>query len=185
MSGGGSPGNAAEFQRRVEEYNRRQVELNAGRPTVSALPSFRENARYPARIVGAFLLGLVAVLISRYVRYHMNGGALGGEGADVSMILDGTMAAATGFALRQAFKFEAKVFLSAFNVGVTAMILLMHNLVHVAPEAFGVAFSDEWVQVVIEQTEPNSILFMGDSIPIGGTEEKASASPRILRVGQD
>lgn len=176
---------ARDFQRRVAAYNNRQAELEAERPTVPAVPPLRENIRFPARVVGAALAGVLAVFISRYIRFHLNGGALAGDGADLGMIMDGALAAAAGFALRQIFKFEAAVFLTAFNFGVAATIVTMHNLVHLAPAPFALVFSEDWVAQVIETTEPKSILFMGESISLaseGGGKE--AGKPNVFRVGQ-
>lgn len=122
-------------------------------------PSLWQNAKYPASIVTAFALGLIAVFLSRYIRYHLQGGSLAGEDTDLTMMIDGGLAAAAGFAIRQMFRFEAKVFLTAHTFGVGAMIVAMHNFVHYAPDTFTRLFSPDWVQQVVSETPPNSIIF--------------------------
>jgi len=153
-----------------------------GGRVVSALPSLRETIGYPMSIVGAFLIGMLAVLITRWVRYTLAGGTLTGEDADIMMAIDGGLALAIGFVLKQMFRFSGKVQETAKTVGIFAMICVMHNLVHILPGAFEWAFSPEWVTDVIETTEPKSILFRGISFVVGEGQEQAPAMPTVLRL---
>ncbi len=130
---------------------------------VSPLPSWQENIKYPLSIVGAFLVGILAVFISRYGRFHISGGTLAGEDPDLTMMIDGALAAGLGFALRTAFRFESKEYITAKMVGIAVMIATMHNLVHWTPNTFTTLFSEQWTREVVWFTEPNSILFRGVS----------------------
>lgn len=141
------------------------------------LNDWRENIRYPATIVGAFVLGLIAVFMARYVRFHLGAGGLAGENADFFMLLDGALAVGTGFALKMLFRLEGKEFQTAQTAGVFAMVCTMHNLVHWAPDEFSLIFSPEWTEMVVETTEPKSILFRGNSFVFdGGETAKAGKS---------
>ncbi len=148
---------------------------------VSPLPTMRETIGYPASIVGAFLLGMLAVLITRWVRFTMAGGTLTGEDADIMMAIDGGLALAIGFVLKQMFRLSGKVQETAKTMGIFAMICVMHNLVHVWPGAFEKAFSPEWVTNVVETTEPNSVLFRGISFVVGEDESKP-AVPQLIEM---
>lgn len=148
-----------------------------GRRAAAGLPSIRGTVGIPASIVFAFLLGMLAVLITRYARYSMTGSTLTGEDADITMAIDAGLALAIGFVLKLLFRLTGKVQETAKTLGVFAMICAMHNLVHSWPGAFEIAFSPEWVTEVIETTEPNSILFRGESFVVGeGAEQMPKPS---------
>lgn len=150
----------ADFQARAQALTQARQAANP-RSRSRLRPSLWENAKYPASIVMAFALGLFAVALSRYVRYHLQGGSLTGEDTDLILMIDGGLAAMVGFAIRQMFRFEAKVFITSHTVGIVAMIVAMHNLVHYAPDAFAAVYSPDWVEQVIAETPPNSIIFRG------------------------
>ncbi|WP_095589596.1 hypothetical protein [Actibacterium ureilyticum] len=150
---------------------------------VAPLDGWRQNARYPLKLAGAFLFGMLAVFAARYVRFHMNGGALTGEDADLMMVLDAGMAAAVGFAMTQAFRLDGKEFQAAQTFGVAAMVATMHNAVHWAPKPFEAIFSPQWVSDVREFTEPNSILFRGVSFMLTPDTDARSGAPKINRPG--
>lgn len=174
---------SAEFQQRAAELRAARQALQ-GNPRQSRKSSeILGNARYPASIIGAFLTGMIAVAFARYIRFHLSGGTMAGEDADMTMMLDGAIGAAAGFFIRQMFKFEAKVFLTASNVGVGAMILTMHNLVHYAPAPFEIAFSPDWVREVVETTDPNTAVF-GEFVFTFGGAEPSGAEPSGAEVAQ-
>ena len=146
-----------------QEKSRRVTRAEAG------LPSMSENIRYPLLFVWAAIVGMIAVFLSRYIRFHLTGGSLsGGENADMVMMIDGAIAAGTGFALKNLLSIEDKSLQFAQTVGVVIMVLAMHNLVHLAPKAFSVVFSPEWTQDVLETTEPKSLLFAGVTYRLAG-----------------
>lgn len=134
------------------------------------LNDWRENIRTPATIVGAFALGLIAVFVARYLRFHLGAGGLAGETANVLMLLDAALALGAGLALKLLFRLDGKDFLTALAAGVLVMVCTMHNLVHWAPSAFSRVFSPNWTAMVVDTTEPNSILLGGKSFVFeGGT----------------
>ncbi len=149
---------AADFQARASALAEAKQAANP-RSRSRLRPSLWQNMQYPASIVAAFALGLFAVFLSRYIRYHLQGGSLSGEDTDLIMMIDGGLAAGAGFAIRQIFRFKAKVFITAHTFGVGAMILSMHNFVHYAPETFATLLSPDWVRQVVTDTPPNSIIF--------------------------
>lgn len=148
----------------------------------SPLPSLRDTIGYPASIVGAVLIGMLAVLVTRWARHMLLGGSLIGEDADIMMAIDGGVALAFGLVMKWLFRLSGKLQETARTVGILAMIGVMHNLVHILPGAFEMAFSPEWVTAVIESTEPQSILFRGESFVLGGGAEQAPAMPVILQM---
>ena len=135
----------------------------------AGLPTMGENIRYPLLFVWAAIVGMIAVFLSRYIRFHLTGGSLsGGENADMVMMIDGAIAAGAGFALKNLLAIEDKSLQFAQSVGVVIMVLGMHNLVHLAPKAFSVIFSPEWTQEVLQYTEPKSLLFAGVTYRLTG-----------------
>ena len=119
---------------------------------------------YPISLAGAFIIGLLAVVMARFVRVQSFGGALAGENADLLMAMDFGLALGAAFVLRWMFKFQEHGMQIASTTGVVLMILSMHNFVHRAPEAFEIAFPKAWVQEVIVTTKADSVLFRGLSI---------------------
>ena len=152
---------------------------------ISPLPSVWENLAYPMSLVGAFLIGMVAVFAARYARFHIMGGSMVGEDADIAMMMDGALAMGVGFVFRSFFRFEAKEFITAKTLGIFAMICLMHNLVHMAPGAFATLFDEDYVLMTLELTEPNSILFRGVSFVLNEPEATSSKSmPTYIQIGK-
>jgi hypothetical protein len=155
------------------------------RRAVSVLPSPRETIGYPLSIVGAILIGMLAVLISRWARYTISGGSLTGEDPDIMMAIDAGLALAIGFVLKQIFRLTGKVQETSKTIGIFAMVCIMHNFVHVWPGAFEMAFSPEWVTDVIETTQANSILFRGVSFVVGESAQNAPAMPQLIELNYD
>lgn len=179
------------FEARIARLNARQhpgQPIQAGpvpaamtRPAPAHPPvrlnDWRENIRYPATIVAAFVLGLVAVFLARYLRFHLGAGELAGENADLYMILDGVLAVGAGFALKMLLRLGGKEFQTAQAAGVLVMVCTMHNLVHWAPNAFSLIFSPDWTEMVMETTEPGSILLGGNSFVFEGGETAPKDKP--------
>ena len=142
-------------------------------------PDWVSNLGYPASIIGACLLGLLTVVMSRYVMFHLNGAPDPNADADMTMLIDGGLALAIAFVLRSAFHLTTKEHLAAKTVGIWIALTCMHNLVHAYPTVWSNAFSPEWVTRTTDMTEPRSFFFRGMSFKInGGTTEAADgASP--------
>ncbi len=173
-----------DFQARLNRVADARAPIDANKVDVPVIPDWKENFKYPAAIVGAALVGMLAVLISRYVRFQLLGGSLAGEDADITMMIDGCIAAACSFALFGMMRFSGPEFKAAQSVGIAIVILCMHNLVHAMPSVFKVAFSQEWTENVVAYTEPNSILFRGISFALSEPASEAAASPTIRRAGK-
>ncbi len=146
------------------------------------LTSWRENIKYPLSIVGAFLIGMFSVFLVRYARYHLLGGSLVGADADITMVLDASLAAAFGFLLRFSLNFIEQEYVLAKAAGIAVMVGAMHNLAHWAPSPMSVVFSPDWVAQTQSQTEGNSILFRGASFVLMEFEQEGPVEPRIFYV---
>lgn len=164
----------------------RSSRSQAPRREVSPVPSLRENLAYPLSIVGACLIGMFAVFAARYARFHIFGGSMVGEDADIAMLMDGALAFGVGFIFRSFFSFESQEYITAKMVGIAAMIAVMHNFVHWAPGLFSGLFSPDYVEMTLAMTEPNSILFRGVSFVLSEPETAtaASAMPTFIEIGR-
>jgi hypothetical protein len=141
-----------------------------------------DNILYPMSIIGAFMVGVFAVFATRFIRFTMMGGELTGENADLWMVVDGVLAIGIVISLRSVFRFGGKALETAKTVGIVAMILTMHNFVHIVPGFFGSVFSPEWTTQIIETTKPNSFLFRGISFMIGEQAEQEVEKPILVQI---
>lgn len=133
------------------------------RPPRAKKSELLENLGYPLSFLVSFLLGMVAVFASRYLRWHLLGMS-GAEGdPDILMMIDGGLAAAMGFVLQSLFHMRAPEHVTAQFAGVLAMICGMHNLMWWYPEEMGLVFGPDYVKTVMTLTEPDSLLFRGVS----------------------
>ena len=149
---------------------------------VSPLPDWRENVRYPASLVGAALAGAAAVFAARFARFHLTGGSLAGTDPDITMMIDGGLAALVSFILFQMLRFEGAEYKAAQTAGIFGMVCIMHNFVHAAPGAFNLMFSPQWTEEVTAMTEPKSILFRGISFVVFEDEDEKPKMPVVRRM---
>jgi|GEM_PF-1941020 len=185
----GSPDSS--FQNRLNRVAEKRAPIEAAKPEVAVLPDWKESIKHPSAIVGAALVGMLAVFVARYARYHLMGGSLAGDDADITMMIDGAIGVACSFVLFSALRFKGAEYKAAQTFGIFAMIMIMHNFVHAAPRVFNTVFSPQWTQEVIAMTEPNSILFRGATFVLyeekvsaeAASEEEAPALPKVRRMG--
>ena len=181
MSGQGTGTPDRGFQNRINRVQELRAPIEAARPRVDVLPDWRENVRYPATLVGMALLGMLAVFIARFVRFHLIGGTLSGDAPDITMLIDAGLAALAGLMILAAVGLTARqlsrgqghgVFSlktlgensvkAALVVGIAIMIGTMQNMVHSMPSVFNLVFSEEWTEDVVTYSEPGSIYFRGN-----------------------
>jgi len=181
MSGQGTGTPDRGFQNRINRVQELRAPIEAARPRVDVLPDWRENVRYPATLVGMALLGMLAVFIARFVRFHLIGGTLSGDSPDITMLIDAGLAALAGLMILAAFGLTARqlsreegqgVFSlktlgensvkAALVAGIAIMIGTMQNMVHSMPSVFKLVFSEEWTEDVVTYSEPGSIYFRGN-----------------------
>jgi len=112
-------------------------------------------------LLSGLFIGALAVLLVRYGRFQLTGGALGGADADITMLADIVLAITLAILLRVVFRFRSTAHGFGKILGVVAMVLLMQNLVFAAPGLFERTFSVAWVDEVMATTQPNSVLLAG------------------------
>jgi hypothetical protein len=159
----------------------------SGKP-IAASAGLGKVIRLPFTILGALSMGMIAVVLARFIRAALADGELTGPDADIMMAVDAALGLAVGFALNMVFRMKGKVQETMRTLGVVAMVMVMHNFVHWAPVPFQMAFSTDWVAEVIETTKPNSVLFLGVSYEMGDKPGKQTAPvtaakwPQISRL---
>ncbi|WP_299684670.1 hypothetical protein [uncultured Tateyamaria sp.] len=166
----------------AEHGQRAELQTQKAQAARGTRPEWVTNLGYPASIVGACFLGLLAVVLARYCMFHINGAPDPGADADLTMIIDGALAFGIAFVLRMAFYMSDKVHLAAKTVGIWIALTCMHNLVHDYPDLWAAAFSEDWVERTTEMTEPRSFYFRGYSFEFSGAiaaEPAATDKPEI------
>lgn len=169
---GANPGSPDKtFQARLGRVAEKHAPIAAAKPQIDVLPDWRDNVRKPAGFAIAALLGLVAVVIVRLVRFHAFGGSLIGDNADLTMAVDLVAAGALSFVLFKITSYRGYPFFLTQMAGVIAMLIGMQNMVHSNPGLFSLAFSPAWTDDVIATTEPGTMLVRGQSMYLSEPEE--------------
>jgi hypothetical protein len=128
------------------------------------------NMLYPASLVAAFVIGMIAVAIGNYARFHLAGAQSPLPDADLEMALTGFVGLCVSFALSQMFRITSKSHKAMQGAGVFLMVCTFHNLAFWAPKPMAALFSPLYVLQTAFAAEPNSFLFRGVYIPIGETQ---------------
>lgn len=135
------------------------------------------NAAYPLSLIGAFVLGLVAVALSFYARFQVMQGEVHLDDPGLEMALSGGLGIALSFVLAQMFRLTSKEHKGMQSAGVFVMVCALHNLAHWAPGPMAVVFSSEWVQRVQTDSPPNSARLGGGYFPLFKTASADVAAP--------
>lgn len=131
-----------------------------------ARPEWVENVAYTGSFVGAFFLGLLSILIARYVQFHMMGVPDPNGDADMQMMVDAGVAFMVVWFFRMLFDMKSHQHIVCKTAGLWVALCTMHNLVHLYPNVWATVFSQEWVNMTRAMSEPNSILFRGMSFTL-------------------
>ena len=161
----------------AEHSARADMQTQQAKAAQGSRPEWVTNLAYPGSIVGACILGLLSVVISRYCMFHITGAPDPDADPDLTMIVDGALAFGIAFVLRMAFMMTDKVHLASKTVGIWIALTCMHNLVHDYPGLWSTAFSEEWVERTTEMTEPRSFYFRGYSFLFSGAMSAQETNP--------
>ncbi len=133
------------------------------------------NLVYPASLLGAVVLGMVAVFASHYIRFQLMAGAVQSADPATEMLVVAGIGLAASFVLSQAFKLTTKEHRTLQGIGVFLMVCLFHNLSHWLPGPMSLAFSPEYVQTMTLGSPPNSFQFRGTYFPLFDTARPEDA----------
>lgn len=136
------------------------------------------NLGYPAGLASAFLLGMVAVAVGRYARFHLMSGQAELSDPDLEMALSAFVGFCASFALAQMFRLTSMEHKGLQSAGIFLMVAGFHNLAFWAPNAMATAFSADYVLQIQMNGAPNSLRLGGTFIPL--TEQTYSTADLIL-----
>jgi hypothetical protein len=125
----------------------------------------------PLIFLVAFLFGCLAVALARYGRAafldnELIGAGLIGSQPGLAMLADFAAALVFAIVLKAVLGTRNPQFMSAQVIGAGVMVLAMHNLVHLDPDLWSLAFPKAWVNEVVVTTLPHSILIKGISFQL-------------------
>jgi len=173
-----------DFHARLNRVADARAPFEQAKPYVSPIPDWRDTVRYPVTIIAAFLVGMLAVFVSRYIRFQVLGTGLAGDDPDIAMLIDAALAGALSFLVFGLLRAEGFAVKAVQTVGIMAMVFGMHNIVHAVPTAFSMTFSESWANEVVATTAPNSILFRGTSFVVYEPKKEVAAKPKVRRAGR-
>lgn len=149
--------------------------LRAG--TLSALPSGRRGGLLsPFSLLTALAVGMGAVVLGNWARFHLQVLPPETAGGDLEMATSIGVGLALAMVLRIVFRLQGKLQTAFILAGVTAMTLGFHNLHHWFPEASALAFSPDYAAQIRGATPENSLAFRGEFIPFALEQRFASVS---------
>lgn len=122
---------------------------------------------HPLSFLWAFLVGILAHVLSQLAAFHFAGLPDPTMTADKRMAVDVLFAVGMVLSFPLFFDMPGKVNMLFKLLGVAASICLLHNLVHIFPGPFEAAFSWEWVRFITSVSEPQSLFFRGESFTLG------------------
>lgn len=183
MSGGFSDAGKADFQARINRIQSRSVDLQPVLPSneplsvpvndpiglIADVPDEKSTLGAFGLIV-AFLVGILAVLAARYLRFQIIGDDPSGA-SELSILIEVAVAAGIGLLVGMVMRLQTSAFMTANAIGLFLALTAGHNLVHWYPDAFDRLFSSEYTDNVILMTDSNSFWLGGNSLPIGPDPE--------------
>jgi hypothetical protein len=123
------------------------------------------NLAQPAAFVGAFALGMGAVVLGHIARFHAMSGEPKLNDADMEMAVSAAIGLFLAFALSHLLRLASSQHLALQGIGVLLMVCSFHNLFFWAPAAMSAAFSPEYQSRIIVTAKPNSFQLRGEYIP--------------------
>lgn len=171
------------FSERLARINQRKVLLetrrilHVGEQEVDAgarahgkrarrLRALAGNLGYLLGVIGAFLLGVIALPIGLFVRNIFN--PLGTNSTlDLGyLLLSGAISLVIAFVLAEMFRITKGIHKTAQTIGVFLAFSLVHNLAWWFPVTSTLVFGEGWVQMQLYTTEPGTLKFRGLEIPL-------------------
>ena len=161
----------------AEHGQRAEVQTQQAQAARGPRPAWVTNLGYPISVLGACVLGLIAVVLARYGMYVIGGEPDPLADPDLTMVIAGALAFGIAFVLRMAFHMTDKVHLAAKTVGIWIALTCMHNLVHDYPALWATGFSEAWVERTSSMTDPRSFYVRGYSFEFGGLMAEDAGKP--------
>lgn len=143
-------------------YSRRNRLLTMRGP----VPRWTLDLGRVASIIGAGIIGILSVPLSRYAMFHSQGLGNSNANPELVMAIDGVFAFCIAFFLvRMVLSVSCMAHMMAQVAGIWIALTTMHNFVHAYPEFWTQAFSAEWVERMIRTTDPGTLYLLGTGFP--------------------
>ena len=169
------------FQDRLNRVAEIRAPYEAAKPEVSVLPDWKKDVAAKSGFLIAPLIGVLAVLLVRIGAFHTTGVAMVSDTPDATLAIEVGGAALISAAILLLTRYKWMTTMPVALAGIAVMAVFMHNSVHSMPSLYSLAFSTNWTEQVIEATEPKSVYFRGEVIPLSAPDEKKA--PTIRRLG--
>lgn len=144
------------------------------------------NLLYPLSLAAAFLIGILAVGLGRYIRFHLADGTAGDQTTDLDLLITAGFGMAASFVLAQMFRLSSKQHVALQGIGVFVAICTFHNLFHWVPDPMAAVFSPAYVAEMQEAAPANTAIFRGmvfafadPAVPEAGEEP---VTPQLLKL---
>ncbi len=119
------------------------------------------------KVLLAFAVGCAAMILWRMADFHLPAIQPSFANPVETMAVSAAFGTVVAILLCQTVGLIAAQHMLAAFIGVIAMVLGLHNLVHFAPEQFAQLFSPAWVTQTISETPSSSVVFAGVIYPFG------------------
>lgn len=117
-------------------------------------------------ILSAAMIGFLSVPLLRYAMFHSQGIPNTTSHPHLVVMIDAIFAFCIAYCMaRVLFRGMSRKHMIAQVAGIWCALIGMHNFVHAYPDTWASAFSDEWVDRVLQMTEPNSLYLLGTTFP--------------------
>ena len=177
---GGAPN--LRFLSRLNRVADARAPFEEGKKPVNVLPDWKRDVAARSGLPVALLVGMLAVLLVRIGEYHYIGMAMITETPNFTIVMETACATMLSFLLFLFLPFKGIRYRLAQVAGVVVAISMMHNAVHAAPSLFSLVFSPDWTARVTAATEPNTVYFRGEVIPLEFASQEEKVLPRVLRL---
>ena len=121
------------------------------------------NVLMPMFLFMAVALGALSFGIATWIRFQMQGQGAGVPDPMTEMAIQAAAALAVVFVISRAIPFRARMVKSMMMVSAVGTMFLYHNAVHIFPDVFAQVFSPGWVELVQATTQPQSVVWQGQS----------------------
>lgn len=124
-------------------------------------------------LVGAVIVGMGAVVLGNWARFHLQILPSQGQGNDVDLAVTLAVGLGLSILLRIIFALGGKLQFGFMLLGIAVMTLGFHNLHHWFPSAAGLVFSEEYAAQLRNVAPVDSLLIRGQVIPFAALGDLA------------
>lgn len=125
------------------------------------------NLMYPVSMVMAVAMGVAGHAAGQIARFHLQGMQDPGANPDVEMLVQIAVGLGLSMAFGYVLQLKGHTFTTLKSLGVVIGLLFFHNAVHLWPKVFAGLTSEIWVNQILSQTKPYSLMWRGITFLLG------------------